>query len=235
MKMITSDHILNDEYFTYDRSELSLTSADRRVIDEYCIGISYLFSDKSEFEFKNFLRYFFKVHLDRKQAGGMNLVFSNRFIEKRSKIRSYQKLFYRENELIGENNFKEIEVGLSDDKSIFLGLIRLTEANLEYCLHRMFTSIFTFGFSADEQADSFYSDDFLRKINEEFLEISDMRYFNPLRAFLGLRGRNNMLFQIALHGNNDQSLDVLTSKESENYYLDIGRDYREQEKSVVYN
>ena len=235
MKMITSNQILCDENFTYHRSELSLTPPDRKVIDEYCLGISYLFSNKSEFEFKNFLRYFFKVHIDRKKAGGMNLVFSNRFIEKRSKIRSYQKLFYRENELIGANNFKEVEIGLSDDESIFLGLIRLTEANLEYCFNRVFTSIFTFGFSIDERVSPFHNDDFLRRVKEEFLEISDMRYFNPLRAFVGLRGTNNMLFQISLHGNNDQSIDVLTSKELENYYLDIGRDYREQEKSIVYN
>lgn len=44
-----------------------------------------------------------------------------------------------------------------------------------------------------------------------------------------------MSFRITLHGNNDQSLDLLTSKAKANHYLGLGKDYREQEKGVIYN
>lgn len=235
MKIITSDQILNDKNFTYDRSELSLTLSERKVIEETCVGVSYLFSNKSEFSFKSFVRYFLEVHIDRPGKGGIQLVFANRFIEKKSKIRSYQKLFYKEHELIGKGHFKEAEIELSDDRSLFLGMVGVTKSNLDYCVNRLFTSLFTFGFHTEDSYGNLYDDRFLIKIKDEFLELTEMRYFNPLKAYLGLREKSQMSFRITLHGNNDQSLDLLTSKAKANHYLGLGKDYREQEKGVIYN
>ena len=45
IRIITSDRILNDPRFNYEGSELSLSSSDRKVIEEHCVGISYLFAE----------------------------------------------------------------------------------------------------------------------------------------------------------------------------------------------
>jgi hypothetical protein len=178
---------------------------------------------------------FWKHTLTDRERGEYSWFLPTGLLKKKTKIRSYQKLFYKEHELIGKDHFKEAEIELSDGRSLFLGVVGVTKSNLDYCVNRLFTSLFTFGFHTEASSDSLYNDRFLIKIKDEFLELTDMRYFNPLKAYIGLRDKSQMSFRITLHGNNDQSLDLLTSKAEANYYLDLGRDYREQEKEVIYN
>ena len=235
MKIINSNKILNDNYFSFGRSAVDLTLPQSEIISENSIGISYLFSEKSEFEFKNFIRYFLRSHIYKKELENLYLVFSDRFIEKKNRIRSYQKLFHQEHDSIGAENFKELEIDLQANKSIMLGIIKVTENNYAYCMQRLFASIFTFGFSSIEQCHNLFSDKALLTIKEDFLEIFDLRYFNPLKAYLGLRGASNMVFQLHLHENNNQSLDLLMEKDLEQYYLNLGKEYLKEQKIVVYN
>ena len=231
MQIITSDRILNDPRFNYEGSELSLTTSERKVIEEHCVGISYLFADQSEFAFKHFVQYFLAAHLGE-GAGGMRLVFSNRFIEPQSRVRSHQKLFYKEHELLGKEHFTELELDLPEGRSIFLGLVEVTAGNLPHVLERIFTSIFTFGLVAGPLSNG---PDFLTRVQHDFLTLSGMRHFNPLKAFVGLREESGMLFQLTLHGNDDQSLDVLASRAWAGRCLGLGKAYLEEEERVVYN
>lgn len=89
--------------------------------------------------------------------------------------------------MIGKGHFKEAEIELSDDRSLFLGMVGVTKSNLDYCVNRLFTSLFTFGFHTEDSYGNLYDDRFLIKIKDEFLELTEMRYFNPLKAYLGLR------------------------------------------------
>jgi len=98
----------------------------------------------------------------------------------------------------------------------------------------MYTSIFTFGLATNTFIETL-DGAFLEKAKDEFLDISDMRYFNPLRTFVSLVDYEPMLFRIALHGNNDQSFDMLIHKKISDTYLELVKKYLNQEQKVVYN
>jgi len=75
MRIIYSKNILKDQNFTFDQSELTLSVSDREIITDNCVGISFLFQDNSEYEFKNFIRFFLNNHVGENSIQSLNYFF----------------------------------------------------------------------------------------------------------------------------------------------------------------
>jgi hypothetical protein len=233
MTIIESKELLIDEKFTFDISELTLVLEERSDIINNYKGVRYLFSDQSDFEFKLFVKFLLEQLISGDKF--IYLFFSDRFVEKKDRIRSYQKLFYEEKNKFGRNNSKELEVGLNDDTSIITGIVKLEEDNLNYLTERLFSSDFTFLFESAVDKKEILCEDFLLSIKEKGLMISDMRYLNPLKTLLEHKRHIDSIMYLQGFGNNDQSVEILTKKIELEKFLNIAKEYQKKNLLISLN
>jgi len=233
MTIIKSKKLLIGEKFTFDISELTLVLEERNDIINNYKGIRYLFSDQSDFEFKSFVKFLLEQLISGDKF--IYLFFSDRFIENKDRIRSYQKLFYKERNKFGRNNSKELEVDLNDDTSIITGIVKLEENNLNYLTERLFSSDFTFLFESSVDKKEILCEDFLLSIKEKGLMISDMRYLNPLKTLLEHKRQIDSVMYLQGFGNNDQSVEMLTKKTELEKFLNTAKEYQKKNLLISLN
>lgn len=233
MRIVESKPLLLDKNFAFDLSELTLTVTERTTIIECYKGIRYLFSDRSELEYKLFINSFLSNILSSPNA--IYLFFSNRFLEKKDRIRSYQKLFYKEQAAIGPSNSKEIEVDLKDGHSMLLGMVKLEEANLHYLVERLFSSDFTFLFESCLDQETLFSDDFMKSVKNNSLIMDNMRYFNPLKTVLAYEDHMNFVARLQGFGNDDQAIEVIMKNKEVNRFVEIGKNHQQENEFISYN
>lgn len=232
MQIISIPDLLDNDRFDFDRSKEELSLSEQAEIKASRAGLSYLFSEPSELAIESFVRYFLTQFLTLEQP--VFLFFSESFPEPKSRLRSYQQLFYQETDAIGTDNYFTYERELPEGQSLLVGVIQVTADNLAYAIERLFTSEFVFGFTEATDEEAIHAREELRPLFDQSVMIDKRRWLNPLRLALHLPTEKAVAFRLLPHGNDDQSLDLFLWASALPTYIELGERFLLEGEGVTY-
>lgn len=127
------------------------------------------------------------------------------------KLRSYAGMFYRLRKEFGEELFTECEMDLPDNKSLFIGMMKVEMPVLQTFLNKQLTSSrFVFGILKESgKARRQNNDEILSSFYEEAVYIEKEKHIriNWLKGINLLCGDNNIIFRLASDGGDNQYLE----------------------------
>ena len=189
------NNILDLDDLNLESSLSSLTLQDRRIID--LVNVLEV-KEKAYFQrdmlsiFKDFLGFCMKEH-------NVYLVLLEPYPQPQNRIRSKKGLFYNHKSSFGKNTALETETEVVSDETLFAGIIRMTEKNIDYLINRFDDFPFAFGLIAPRGAKTFKNnrEDFLKTIVLEGLQPGKIYWKNWLKiaALLVKPGRKFFTLQ----------------------------------------
>lgn len=195
--MITFEHynnILDLDDLNLESSLSTLTVQDKKKIGAVSVlqaKEKVFFQQDMSFVFRNFLDFCRKGH-------NVYFVLLENYPRMRSKIRSKKGLFYKEKEYFEKGVFLETEVDVEPGESLFAGIIRLTENNIDYLVNRPDDFPFAFGFIAPRGKKAFKTNrkNFLEAVVLEGLKPGEIYWKNWLKMATLLVKPGRKLFSL---------------------------------------
>lgn len=159
------DNILSGTDFTFALKQVN--EKERSALGTFN-GISYAIYDQSNHLFPRILKDMMMALL---QEHKIYLIYIESNPQPTTKIRSHKKMFdVNVQKQIKPNNIFEYEHQLGNGKSLKTGMVRMTEANCEYCIDHLLNSNFAFGYIVPTTKRSFKNN------RQAFLK--DVAFFN---------------------------------------------------------
>lgn len=173
------NNILDLEDLNLKSNLSSLTSQDKEKIE--LINVLQV-QEKTHFQrdmlsvFRDFLGFCMKEHK-------VYLVLLEPYPQAKNRIRSKKGLFYNHKSSFGKNTALETETEVESDETLFAGIIRVTEKNIDYLVNRFDDFPFAFGLIAPRGAKTFKNNrkDFLKAIVLEGLQPGKIYWKNWLK------------------------------------------------------
>lgn len=171
--------ILDLEDLNLESSLSLLTSQDKERID--LVNVLQV-KEKAYFQrdmgsvLRNFLVFCMKEH-------NIYMVLLEPYPQMKNKIRSKKGLFYNHKSLFGKNTALETETEVLSDETLFAGIIRVTEKNIDYLVNRIDDFPFAFGLIAPRGTKTFKNNrqNFLKAIVREGLKPGKIYWKNWLK------------------------------------------------------
>lgn len=188
-------NILDLDDLNLESSLSSLTIQDRERID--LVNVLQV-QEKAYFQrdmisvFRNFLSFCMKEH-------NVYLVLLEPYPQAKNRIRSKKGLLYNHKSAFGKNTALETETEVVSDETLFAGIIRITETNIDYLINHFDDFPFAFGLIAPRGTKTFKNNrkDFLEAIVLEGLQPGKIYWKNWLKiaALLVKPGRKFFTLQ----------------------------------------
>jgi hypothetical protein len=188
-------NILDLDDLNLESSLSSLTPQDRERID--LVNILQV-QEKAYFQrdmlsiFKDFLSFCMEEH-------NVYLILLEPYPQTKNRIRSKKGLFYNHKSSFGKNTALETETEVVPDETLFAGIIRVTEKNIDYLINRFDDFPFAFGLIAPRGTKTFKNkrEDFLKAIVQKGLQPGKIYWKNWLKiaALLVKPGRKFFTLQ----------------------------------------
>lgn len=135
----------------------------------------------------------------------------------KNRVRSYKKMFFGEKQkpVFRQGDIREIEIEVSDNTSLLVSSIRLTESNRTYVLENLINSNFKFGYFVKKGKKSFNKNisSFLENITSLLTDRSTISRMNYIQLLLSEVKKNKNIFRIPSSVNDKEYLEFLIRRD----------------------
>ena len=203
-----TENLLKEGFFNFEYSKEFLTINELEGINKVKgLGLYFKDDDIESREFKHFFRSFNSFLLEEYEV---YFTLIELYPKKSNRIRSKRKLFYNNQEEIGEDNIIETEVKFLDEETILTGVVKLTRNNFDYCTNHLINSLFSFGYVIKKGKELFGGEvnQTLEKIVKEFSNSTKRYQINYLKLVNSILEDQSVIYRIALDGRNNQSIEL---------------------------